>query len=85
MGGATLRPVRSTFTLVVRPDGRAILTTPDGIPPQAALDVQQAIADWKAGLVDPLIIADCDVVQVVDVDLAEVLRPVPGLGSRAVG
>lgn len=58
------------FTLVIRPDGKAILTCQDRIPDSSLVGLQAAIGEWKAaGDAPVLVITECDVVQVVDLDL----------------
>lgn len=60
----------ATFRLVVRPDGRAILTTTRQLSPSQVAAVGEVVRDWSS--VTPPFVAilpDCDVVQVVDVEL----------------
>ena len=58
------------FTLVIRPDGRAILTCAERIPPAQQPILIAALREWQ-GCWPPAvaIIDDCDVVQVLDVEL----------------
>lgn len=58
------------FTLVIRPDGRAILTCQDRLPESVLPGLSAAIGEWKAADDAPvLVVTECDVVQIVDLDL----------------
>jgi hypothetical protein len=63
------------FTLVIRPDGQAILTCQDRLPDSILPELRAAIGEWKTGASPVLVIAECDVVQVVDLDLELDLVP----------
>lgn len=58
------------FTLVVRPDGRAVLATRERLSVQEAAELGRQLRGWEDG--DRLtiaVIAECDVVQVSELDL----------------
>ena len=63
------------FILVVRPDGRALLTTDQHLsePEQRALTEQ--VRGWEAGTWPVAIVADCTVVQVRELEI-DLDRPV---------
>jgi len=57
------------WTLVIRPDGKALLTCQDRIPDSHLAQITAAVGEWKAAIDAPvLVIAECDVVQVVDME-----------------
>ena len=58
------------FTLVIRPDGKAILTCQDRLPDSVLPGLRAAIGEWKAADDAPvLVVTECDVVQVVDIEI----------------
>lgn len=57
------------FTLLVVPDGRAILTTPDRLSDAAVDAALAAFVEWRDGRAPALLIHECDVVQVTDLQL----------------
>lgn len=57
------------FTLVVVPAGGAILTCAEPLPPELIERIRGEFAKWKDGEYPVGIIADCDVVQVAEIDL----------------
>lgn len=58
------------FSLVVMPNGKAVLTTREALSPRYADQIRQAYDAWSASDgAKTLIIVDCDVVQVVDIEL----------------
>lgn len=61
------------FTLVVRPDGQALLTTPQELTPHQVDAIRDAISAWDDHQYPVGILADCDVVQVasVEIDIAD--------------
>lgn len=61
----------ATFTLLVVPDGRALLTTPERLSDAQTVAIREAVRGWRDGEWPVLIVPDCDVVQVaaIDVDL----------------
>lgn len=59
----------ATLTLIVVPDGRAVLTTPERLTDKARYELAEVIAGWREGKWPVLIIPDCDVIQVADVDI----------------
>lgn len=66
------------FTLVVRPDGLAVLAVRGSLTAEQAFNLRGAVEGWKDGRWPVLVISDCDVVQVQDfeVDL-DAIAPVP--------
>lgn len=63
------------FTLIVRPDGRALLTTTERIPIATMESIRKRFADWEAGKTGVALVPECDVIQVseltIDVGPAE--------------
>jgi hypothetical protein len=59
----------ATFTLVVRPDGKAILTTSQELTKTAREHLMETIGRWEHGQYPMVVIPDCDVVQVVEIEL----------------
>jgi len=57
------------FTLVVRPDGRAILAAPEPLTSDEVEQLHDAFAGWDAGKFHTLVLADCEVVQVTTLEL----------------
>jgi hypothetical protein len=57
------------FTLLVRPDGKAVLTTPERLSDAAKLELRDAVRGWSEGRWPVLIVQDCAVVQVAEFDL----------------
>lgn len=57
------------FTLAVMPDGRAILTTREGLTSQQAEYLRDAVKGWENGRWPVLVIQDCETVQVTSFDL----------------
>lgn len=55
------------FTLLVRPDGHAMLTTSEKLDEAIAKALFAAIESWKSGEV--LILEECDVVQIRELEL----------------
>lgn len=64
------------FTLVVRPDGKALLTCQDRIPDSSLHELRDAIDAWREEESLLLVVTECDVVQVVDI---EIDVPEPGM------
>lgn len=66
------------FTLLILPDGRAVLTTPDKLTDEQVKTLQGVFKDWStAQPSEALIVGECEVVHVTDV----ALEPEPA-GSR---
>lgn len=60
----------SRFTLVVRPDGKALLTTTNEITDRLAAEVKAAVAEWShVDGPDVLVIGQVDVVQVTEIEI----------------
>ena len=59
----------ATFTLVVRPDGQAILTTPRPLPDDAAVVVREAFEEWGAGVYRVLVLPECEVVRIETLEI----------------
>jgi hypothetical protein len=57
------------FTLVVQPDGHAILATSEALDDDQTERLRASIADWRTRVASTLIVPECEVVQVVDVEL----------------
>lgn len=57
------------FTLVVRPDGRALLTTEQQLSRHEAAQIVEQIREWDAGQWPVAILPETTVVQVADLDL----------------
>lgn len=55
--------------LVVLPDGRAILTSPEQPTERMVASIREAWQAWLDGKDKLLFLPECDVVQVLDVDL----------------
>lgn len=66
-----------TMTLVVRPDGRAILTCARPLPMDMLAELRDQIHSWEEGRWPVAVIADCEVVQVasIEIDLGEGTAP----------
>lgn len=58
------------FTLVVRPDGRALLTTEQQLSRHEADQLVEQIREWDAGHWPVAILPETTVVQVSELDLA---------------
>ena len=65
----------TTFTLLVIPGGRAMLTTTEKLSDAEIARCQQIARDWKNGAWPLVIVDDVDVVQVSEIDLD--LTPAP--------
>lgn len=59
----------TAFTLVVRPDGKAVLTTTEKLTDRARGNLLETIGRWEAGQYPIVVIPECDVVQVAEVEL----------------
>lgn len=59
----------TAFTLVVQPDGHAILTTTVAMSQTMTAAIHQAFREWREDPGATLVIPDCDVVQVLDVEI----------------
>lgn len=61
----------ATFTLLVTPDGHALLTTTDDLSEREVERLRDHVHDWQAGTPPILVIPSCEVVQVstIDIDL----------------
>jgi hypothetical protein len=57
------------FQLVVRPDGRALLTTTERLSAEALSHVAGVLNEWQSGDFPVAVVAECEVVQVLDVDI----------------
>lgn len=57
------------FTLVVRRDGKALLTCQDRLTDSMAAELRAAVDEWDDGDTPLLVIPECDVVQVVDIEI----------------
>lgn len=55
------------FQLIVRPDGRAVLATPQRLTEAEQLVLREAVKGWESGHL--LVLTETDVVRVVDVDI----------------
>lgn len=66
----------TTFTLLVVPDGKAILTTTDELRPEQLAVLREHIAGWRDGEWPVVVIPSCEVVQVatIDIDLGEAVH-----------
>jgi hypothetical protein len=64
---AGLKPTR--FTLVVRPDGRAILVSPERLSDSAKADLIAQLRGWEAGHWPIVVLDGCDVVQIASIEL----------------
>ena len=71
---------QTRFTLVVAPDGGAILTTPHQLDMAMAQVLRAAFNEWLRDRA-PLIIADCEVVQIKTIEPS--IEPVVGAPSPA--
>lgn len=58
----------ATFTLLVVPDGKALLTTPERLSDQESAAIRETVRGWRDGEWPVLIVPDCDVVQVAQID-----------------
>ena len=73
------------FTLLVWPDGRLILATPDELSEQQFLTIREAFNQWTADpSSDPLMIGACQVVFQPLAPQAEVVR-VSQMPMKAIG
>lgn len=65
------------FTLVVRPDGKAVLTCSERLTDGQAQAIQAAVGEWthRDGP-DVLVVPECEVIRVVDLELAIGPEPV---------
>mgnify|MGYP001603283697 CR=1 FL=1 len=59
----------ASLQLVVRPDGRAFLTTRERLSRAAIEELTRQIREWQDGTWPIAVIPDCEVVQVNDVAL----------------
>lgn len=59
-----------SLTLVVRPDGRAILTSPEPLDADKRAELREAIAGWEAGRWPVLVLERCQVVEIDSLELA---------------
>jgi hypothetical protein len=57
------------FTLVVRPDGQAILATTEDLPKPAREHLLEMIGRWAHGQFPVAVLLDCEVVQVASLEL----------------
>lgn len=57
------------FTLLVVPDGRAVLTTTEDLSDADVAEVRRQVKGWKDGEWPVLVIPDAEVVQVAAIDL----------------
>jgi hypothetical protein len=57
------------FTLAILPDGRAVLTTAARLNADEAQNLQQVVRGWHDGRWPVLVIADCETVQVAELDI----------------
>lgn len=58
------------FTLVVRPDGKAVLVCNEPLNDRQASEIHAAVGEWThVGGPDVLVLPECDVVQVVDLEI----------------
>lgn len=57
------------FKLVIRPDGRAFLTTAEQLSQVRHQELIGVVRDWEDGKYPVLIIPDCEVVQVADLEV----------------
>ena len=77
------------FQLVVRPDGRAILTTTEALSSSAIAELQHAVRGWSEGRWPVLVLPETEVITVGSVELdldpspAEVRREWPTEGAPA--
>lgn len=69
----------SRFTLVVRPDGQAILAARGDLDVRQVVELREALRAWEAQDFRTLVLADCDVVQMRDVEI-EFVDPVEAAG-----
>lgn len=68
----------TAFTLVIQPNGAALLTTPEPLSRDMVAAVREAFDAWQQKHGDVLVVGDCDVVQVrsIELDIA-VAEPQP--------
>jgi hypothetical protein len=57
------------FTLVVRPDGRALLTTAEPLSEQQSALLLAQLREWEAGTWPITVVTGCDVVQIGTLEL----------------
>ncbi len=57
------------FTLVVRPDGQALLTTPQELSLHQLDAIRDAISAWDDHQYPVAILPDCEVVQIATIEL----------------
>lgn len=57
------------FTLVIRPDGRALLTTTEQFSAEALEPIRQALDDWIAGKYQVAVAAETEVVRVEELEI----------------
>lgn len=63
------------FTLAILPDGRALISSPDKLTDQQVKLLREVFATWStAQPAEALIVGECDVIRVADVQLE--LEPV---------
>lgn len=59
--------------LVITPDGRSLLTTPEQLSSEQGHALLEAFARWRQGH-ETLLLANCEVVRVLDIDLDPALE-----------
>ncbi|MES2210939.1 MAG: hypothetical protein V4515_12275 [Chloroflexota bacterium] len=57
------------FQLVVRPDGRALLTTTEKLSEQMVAHLREHLRGWEAGEYPIVVIPECSVVQVAEIEI----------------
>lgn len=60
----------ATLTLIVRPDGRAILTCPQKLDERARHELIGQLHSWEEGIWPIAVVDDCEVVQIGSFELA---------------
>lgn len=57
------------FTLVVRPDGQALLTTRERLSAEVTKQLGEVLDGWSEGRYPIAVVGECDVVRVEDLDI----------------
>lgn len=71
------------FTLVVRPDGRALLVTNEAFAAESLEPVREALDAWVAGVYQVGVLADTDVVRIEELEVDFELRRVRRVAATA--
>lgn len=57
------------FTLVIRPDGRALLTTAESFRTEQLEPVRAVLDEWLQGRQQVLLVTECELVQVTELEV----------------